>query len=177
MRCSNFGTMACALIYLALSAVATQAHASSYIGIDGSSVTVDNTVDDDVNPLGLRFRLGTRLGDLFDVEAHFGGAVDGETEAFEEFGTAYVGVYLKGYLPVGRRSALFALGGGSAVELIQTVRGGEFSDNRTGFSYGFGLETQLSSHLDLSADFMQYSLNDDEFSGVSAVNLGLKWYF
>lgn len=176
MRCLTIKSSVWVLCLL-ISGIWTQAHASSYIGIDGSSVTVDNTVDDDINPRGLRFRLGTRIDRMFDIEAHFGGAVDDTTTAFEEFGASYAGVYLKGYLPVGKRSALFALVGGSAVEITQTVGGGEFSDDRKGFSYGFGLETQLSTHLDLSADFMRYSLDDDEFSGVSAINLGLKWYF
>lgn len=177
MRCLTFKSLACAALCLLLSGFWGLAHASSYIGIDGSSVTVENTVDNDVNPRGLRFRLGTRIERNFDIEAHFGGAVDDSTTAFDEFGASYAGVYLKGYLPVGSRSALFALAGGAAVELTQTVGRGEFSDDRSGFSYGFGLETQLSSYLDLSADFMRYSLDDDEFSGVTAMNLGLKWYF
>lgn len=177
MRCLTTKSMACTVFCLLLSGFWAHAHASSYIGIDGSSVTVDNTVDNDVNPRGLRFRLGTRIDTMFDIEAHFGGAVDDTTTAFDELSATYAGLYLKGYLPVGKRSALFALAGGAAVELTQTVGGGEFSDDRSGFSYGFGLETQLSSYLDLSADFMRYSLDDDEFSGVSAVNLGLKLYF
>lgn len=155
----------------------SMAHASGYVGIDGSSVTVDNTVDDDINPRGLRLRLGVRVSETFDLEAHFGGGTDDTTRAFDEFSAVYMGLYLKGYLPIGQRSALFAMAGGSAVELTQTLGRGEFTDDRSGFSYGFGLETQLSSHLDLSADYMRYTLDDDEFSEVSAVSLGLKWYF
>ena len=177
MRRSYYSLMVWLLVCLMFAAFSMQARASSYIGIDGSSVTVENTVDDDVNPRGLRLRLGTRLDSFFDIEVHAGGAVDNSTLAFEELGVTYIGLYAKGYLPVGERSALFALVGGASVELTQSVGRGEFSDDRSGLSYGFGLETQLSHYLDLSADFMRYSLNDDEFSEVSAVNLGLKWYF
>lgn len=152
-------------------------YASGYLAIDGSSVTVTNSVDDDVNPRGLRLRLGMRISEVFDLEAHFGGGTDDTTQAFDEFSASYVGFYLKGYHPIGRRSALFALAGGAAVELTQNIGGSEFADDRGSFSYGFGLETQLSRAVDLSADYMRYILNDDEFSEVSAVNLGLKWYF
>ena len=178
MRCSNFRLMACAVFCLTLSVYGSQAHASGYyVGLDGSAVSVDNTVDSDVDPRGIRFRLGTNVSRFFDLEAQFGGAIDNETRAFSEFSAAYAGFYLKGYLPLGRRSSLFALAGGAAVELTQTIGRGRFSDDRGSFSYGFGLETRLSRNFDISADFMQYSLDDDEFSGVSAINLGLKYYF
>ncbi|MFK7997598.1 MAG: porin family protein [Granulosicoccus sp.] len=166
-----------ALLSVAFLALSTVAHASSYLAIDGSSVTINNSVENDLNPRGLRLRLGVRVSETFDLEAHFGGGTDQATQAFDEFSAAYMGVYLKGYVPIGQRSALFAMAGGASVELTQTVRGGRFSDDRAGFSYGFGLETQLSHSLDLSADYMRYTLDDDEFSEASAVNLGLKWYF
>ena len=157
--------------------VSTVAQASNYVGLDGTSLTVDNTVDDDVNPIGARLRLGQRVNEFFDLELQLGGGLDESTQGFDELRAAFAGLYLKGYLPLGRRSALFALAGASTVELTQTIGRGRFSDNRSGFSFGFGLETQLTRRLDLSADFMRYSLDDDEFSEVDAVNLGLKLYF
>ena len=151
--------------------------AGSYIGLDGSAIDVDTGADDEIRPLGARLRLGTRLARNFDLEAQFGGGTDNDVDLFDRFSAAYIGVYLKGYLPIGRYSALFGLAGASAVELTQRINNSEFRDDRAGFSFGFGLETQLSSRFDLSADFMRYSLDDDEFSEVSAVNLGLKYYF
>ncbi len=153
------------------------ANANGYIGIDGSSINVNSSVEDEINPRGLRLRMGVRVADLLDLEAHIGGGSDEKTAAFDEFSAGYFGLYLKGYLPVGQRSALFAMAGGASVELTQTIGRGEFSDDRGGFSYGFGLETQLSEYWDLSADYIRYTLDDDRFSEVSAVNLGLKWYF
>ena len=169
--------MALAAACLTWASVSTVAQASTYVGLDGTSLTVDNSVDDDVNPLGARLRLGARLNEYFDLEAQLGGGIDGDPQGFDELSAAFAGFFLKGYLPVGRRSALFALAGGSTVELTQTIGRGKFSDNRSGFAFGFGLETQLTRRLDLSADFMRYTLNDDEFSEVSAINLGLKWYY
>ncbi|MFK8083709.1 MAG: porin family protein [Granulosicoccus sp.] len=177
MTLAQFRIYYAAFIVCALSGLSAAAHANGYLGIDGSSLTVTNSVEDDLNPRGLRLRLGVRVSETFDIEAHFGGGSDDTTQAFEEFSTGFAGVYLKGYLPVGQRSALFALVGGASVEFTQTIRGSRFSDDRSGFSYGFGLETQLSPALDLSADYVRYTLDDDDFSEVSAVNLGLKWYF
>jgi len=172
----NYRIFLATITAMALSNI-TAAQASNYLAIDASSVTVTNTGEDDINPRGFRARLGVRVSEVFDLEAHFGSATDDETEAYDELNATYMGLYLKGYLPVGQRSALFALAGGASVELTQTLADGKFSDDRSGFSYGFGLETELSRALDLSADYTRYSLDDDNFSDVSAVNIGLKWYF
>lgn len=166
-----------ALTCLTLMLSATSASASSYIGLDRSSVAFDHSDQTDISATGMRVRLGLRVSDGFDLEAHIGGGANSSTQAFDEIRASYMGLYLKGYLPVGHRSALFALVGGAGVDFEQTIGPGKFNDDRAGFSYGFGLETQLSERLDLSADFMRYSLDDDEFSEVSAFNIGLKLYF
>ena len=157
--------------------VASAAYGTGYIALDGSSLSVSSTEEEDANPRGLRLRLGTRISEGFDLELHFGGGSDDTTQAYDELGIGYLGGYLKGYLPIGQRSALFALVGGAAVEFTQQLPSGSFSDERMGFSYGIGLETQVSRWLDLSADVVRYTLSEDDFSEVSAVNLGLKLYF
>lgn len=166
--------LAATILALGLSA---SAHASGYIGLDGTSLALDTELNEELNPRGVRLRLGMRLDDLFDVEVHLGGATDLHTTAFDQFSTGYAGAFLKAYLPVGQRSALFALAGASGVEITQRINGRDFSDSRTGFSYGIGLETQLSEALDLSADYVRYLGGDGEFSEISAVSLGVKWYF
>lgn len=154
------------------------ASADGYIGLDGTSISVNSAGNGELNPIGVRLRLGTRISQIFDIEAQFGGGTDNEVVAtFDELGASYMGFYLKGYLPLGKYSAAYAMAGGAALELTQKIGQGKFSDERTGFSYGVGLETQLSRRMDLSADFMRYTIDDNEFSTVSAINLGLKWYF
>lgn len=171
----SFGKfVAAVLLSLALS---MSAQASGYIGVDGTSLALDNQLDKDLNPRGMRLRLGMRLDDVFDAEFHLGGGSDRHTEAFDDFSTSYMGGFLKAYLPVGRRSALFGLAGVSGVEISQTINGSEFSDSRSGFSYGFGLETELSKRLDLSADYVRYVGDEGEFSDISAFSFGVKWYF
>ncbi len=156
---------------------ATSASASSYITIDGTSVTVQDNLDGELNPMGLRFRLGMPIADNLDIEGHFGFGADTRDSAYDNFGTTYAGAYLKGYVPIGFNSAFYALGGYSAVTLTQEVNGSEFSDERYGFSYGAGLETKISRRADLTADYMRYVRDEGLFSDISAVSLGIKFYF
>jgi opacity protein-like surface antigen len=153
------------------------ASGGGYIGLDGSSLAIENSLDNDLNPRGMRLRLGMPIAPMIDVELHVGGGSDSETKAADKFTAMYVGAFLKGYLPIGQRSALFALAGFTGVDLSQRINGQEFSDARSGFSYGFGLETEISQRLDLSADYVSYVRDDGPFAEVSAVNLGIKFYF
>ena len=156
---------------------ANTVQASSYIGLDWTSFDVENTIDDDLTPKGARLRLGFRFSDVFDIEAHLGSTDDNDSLVYDEFRLAFAGIYLKGYLPFGQRSALYAMGGMASTMYEQTINGRELSDSEADFSFGFGLETQLTHYLDLSADYMNYTSDIGGFSEVSAVNVGLKWYF
>ncbi len=153
------------------------AFADGYFAIEGSSVSVKNNIDEELNPLGVRFRIGSRLSDTFDIEAHAGYSADRNNAAYDVLGTAYVGAFLKGYVPVGFNSALFAMAGVTSVELKQQVNDQIFRDQRVGFSYGFGLETQLTETADLTADFVTYIDDEGLFDDISAVSIGIKLYF
>jgi len=166
------------LLSLVLSAGVCQlTQAGGYIGLDGSSLNIENSLDDELNPGGLRLRLGMPIAPLVDIELHLGGGHESRTTAADSFSAVYTGAFLKGYLPVGRRSAFYALAGVSAVDYTQTFDGRDFSDERSGFSYGFGLETEISRRMDLSADYVRYVRDDGPFSELSSVNLGIKLYF
>jgi len=142
------------------------ASANSYIGLDGASVNVENELDD-----------GIQLNEFLDFETHLGGGIDRQTDSFDTFSATYAGAYLKAYLPVGRRTSVFGLAGVSGVRFSQRLDGRSFNASQSGFSYGFGLETRISRRLDLSADFLRYTNEGAEFSELSAVSLGIKWYF
>lgn len=167
------------LLSLTLIIASGIAQASGYVAIEGSagSLDVDPSTTNDIEPGGLRIRLGTRIDDTFDMEMHFGFMRDNNTDSFDHLDASFAGVYLKGYLPVGYNSALFALGGMTVLELGQDVSGQRFTDSRGGFSYGFGLETQLSENTDLTADYMRYIADDGLFDHFSAVSFGIKLYF
>jgi len=149
----------------------------AYVGIDASSISVQNDTNQQINPRGVRLRLGMRVSRAFDLEAHFGTGRDSTVASFDSLGTSYFAGYLKGYLPVGERSALYGMAGWSALEFSQRIDNQQFVDDRGGLSFGFGLETQLSERLDLSADYITYALDDGPFTDLSAVNIGLKYYF
>lgn len=167
-----------ALITAVFAMLATShASASSYITIEGTSVTVQDNLDGELNPMGLRFRLGMPIAENLDLEGHFGFGGDDRDSAYDEFSTSYMGAYLKGYVPIGFNSAFYALGGFSGVSLSQTVNNNEFTDERYGFSYGAGFETKISERVDLTADYMRYVRDEDLFKDISAVSFGVKFYF
>jgi len=165
--------------------------AETYFAIDGSRLTLVDETDDEVNSAGLRFRLGTQIGTYIDVETHIGFSFT-ENRRFddddddENTNTAYISGFLKGYLPLGRRSAIFGLVGltGAAQGDRFGRRSGfrddfsdDFGDSSFGFSWGFGAETRISKRIDLTADFVSYIRNDSLFDEISAFNIGLKLYF
>ena len=152
-------------------------NANGYVGLDGASIGVENQLNDELNPHGMRLRLGMRLSDLLDFELHLGGGTDNATAVFNSFSAAYLGAYLKGYLPLGQRSAAFALAGVSGISYSQEIDDRYFTDTQSGLSFGFGLETQLTDRLDLSADYMLYSNDGSQFSELSAMSFGIKYYF
>ena len=162
---------------LLLTVVTGFAQANEYIAIEGTAGTLENPNNTEIDPSGIRFRLGTRVDDTFDLEVQFGFLGDSTTDNFDKLSASFAGAYLKGYLPVGYNSALFALGGFTAVELTQKVNDQKFSDSRSGFSYGFGLETKLTENADLTADYMRYIAEDGLFEHFSAVSFGIKLYF
>ena len=54
----------------------------------------------------------------------------------------------------------------------------ELVDRQFGLSYGVGVETPLSSNIDLSADFMRDSQGEEgEFDEISSINYGVEIYF
>lgn len=179
MRKYTTGAACALLVYLSAFSVSGVAKADSFIAIEGSSLTLSDQTDNSHNlkPAGLRLRLGSAVSNLIDVEGHFGFSFEDDTESGEELQTNYYGIYVKGYLPVGAHSALFALAGMSTVNLKQTIGNRELDDSRSGASYGFGMETRLTEHADLTADYMSYIRDEGRFEEVSSFNFGIKLYF
>ncbi|MBX2826273.1 MAG: porin family protein [Gammaproteobacteria bacterium] len=168
-----------AATFLTFSAAAS---ADGYFAIEGSAMSLVSGADsggseNEVSPGGLRMRLGTPISELLDLEGHLGFSFDDENDQFDEISASYYGAYLKAYLPVGYSSALFALGGLTSVNIDQSIGSSRFSDDRTGVSYGFGLETQLTENADLTADYMSYLRDEGLFEEITSFNFGLKLYF
>ncbi len=170
-----------ALLVAAFLTFSTTAAANGFLAIEGSAITLVNGNEsgrsDELTPGGLRFRLGTPIGRLLDLEGHLGFSFDDDNDKFDDISATYYGAYLKAYLPIGHSSALFALSGLTNVNLDQSVGTSELSDNRVGVSFGFGLETQLTENADLTADYMSYLRDEGLFEEISSFNFGIKLYF
>lgn len=156
---------------------AQPALAETYFSIDGSRFTLQTDGDDDLTPGGMRFRIGTQVSTFMDVEGHLGFSFTDESDVYDELTATYFSGFLKGYVPLGEQSALFGLAGWTALSLTQEIGRGEFSEDRSGFSWGFGMETQLTSNADLTADYVNYISDDGLFENISSVNIGIKLYF
>lgn len=171
------------LTILLLSAIPTASYADVYMAVEGTVFRIDDSdapaagEDTEFNPLGVRLRAGLRLSELFDVEAQVSFSSDDEDERLDRLDVRTAGAHLKAYLPVGRRSAAFALAGYSVVDYEQHVAGRLIGNSQSGLSWGVGLETELADNVDLTADYMNYVQRDGLFDQVSSVNAGLKFYF
>ncbi len=171
IRLLCMGSVLAALVF------SMNAHASSYITLEGTSIAFNENSDNQHNPWGMRVRLGVPMAPLMDLEGHLGFSTDGSEQSEDGISTSFGGIYLKGYLPLGFHSALYALGGFGSHSITQTIDGKDFSDRRVGVSYGVGLETRLSERADLTADYVRYVRNEGAFDDVSAFSFGVKFYF
>ncbi len=207
----GFGSLVVSLIigWLSVGAasagVVSKGHANlphaAFIALDGAVFSVGSThgdgesYSDEDSRAGMRLRLGASLSPFVDLEGQLGFSFNDEDEAdHAELGV--YGVYLKGYLPIGPYSSLYASGGMTVIDINSTVpeanaqslshspthspthsESGSTGRSYGSFSYGFGLETRLTDYLDLTADYMSYLSETDSRAGVSAVTFGLKLYF
>ncbi len=165
------------MLVASASSQASDAQAGPYLGIDGSAFSLDGSSDDDLDPRGVRLRLGLPISRVFDVEAHFGFGTEDDIAAFDEIDVVFSSVFLKAHAPLGARTTAYAMAGLTALELTETIGRREFTDEDAGISFGFGLETVLSRRVDLSADYVFYSQDVGIFEDLSAISLGLKLYF
>ena len=176
--------LGCALLMIS----STSLLAETYFAIDGSRLTLAGETEDEINAGGLRFRIGTQLNTYVDIETHLGFSFteNRDFEEDDELNAAYISGFLKGYLPIGRRSAIFGIVGLTGASMSDGFGrrngfAGDFRDDSRdgsfGFSWGFGAETRLSKRIDLTGDFVSYIRNDEQFEEISSFNVGLKLYF
>lgn len=146
-------------------------------GIDLSRVTLDSDTDPELNPGGIRFRLGYQVSTYVDVVGHLGFSFTESTESFDDIGLGYFSGFLKGYLPIGGNHAFYGLLGWTAASLSQDVRRGSFREDRAGFSWGAGAEVQVADRIFLNADFVSYIQSDGLFEDISAISIGLTFVY
>lgn len=173
---------------VALAAPAQANHTGSYFSIEGTVLSLDDNSSgqsSDSTPTGVRIKFGTRISRYFDVEGQFGGASENSNSGrgfqsssrFDSVGAVFGGVYIKGHIPIGFGTTLFGLGGIGSVGIAEGFDNREFDDLFTGFSFGGGIETQISDRIDLTADFISYGQEEGDFDNIISLNFGVKLYF
>lgn len=134
-----------------------------YLGGDAMFWELDNKYGSDRDSVGLRLRGGAQFNEYLGVEAHLGtGGSDGRAEL-----DYLAGIYGKGILPVTDLFRFYGLAGFTKVDL-------DF-DSDSDFSYGAGLEFDLTPQLSLGADYMRY-LDESDYN-FDAASVGLRYRF
>ena len=156
--------------------------AESAFSIDVSRITIDNDIDPEVNPVGLRGRLSTQVHRYFDVSGHAGFSFSESLAGFDDLVLTYASAFIKGVVPVGKRSAIYGLAGFTVASFTEdfgrrSSSSRFFREDRSGFSWGFGAETRIAENIDVTADFVSYLQRDGLFEEISAISIGLKFYY
>lgn len=166
------------VLTLALPLSAGAADYFGYIGIDGALMSLEEPIGETIEPASLRLRLGGRIAPQLDLEGHFAFTIDSDEKYGAQWSTSIAAAFLKGYLPLGRYSSLYGLGGFSSITVVETVnRVDYYDDDIWGLAYGIGFETVLSERVDLSLDWVQYLHDDEVYDGLSALSFGFKIYY
>lgn len=162
------------ILALLISFTATaQEEPHAYWSLGGSLLTFDDGFDS-INPKQLFGRLG------YDFNANVGIGFEGGFSLIEDdlngidYDVSTTFFYLRGGMPVGSDSKLYAMIGPTNVELTGSAGGLSISadDNDIGIGFGFEKNQGASSFF---VDYIKY--NDDEGVDVYAINLGISRRF
>ena len=145
----------------------------AYAMVGGGLLTFDDGVDE-IEPKQLLGRIGYNFNNYIGVGFEGGFSLI-EDELFGvDFDVTTTFFYVRGSIPVGGKSSVYALIGPTNVDLTGSVDGFSITgdDNDTGT--GFGFETQLET-LSFSVDYITYF--DDDGVDVNSINFSLGSYF
>ena len=160
-------------LLISFAATAQEEKPKAYWSLGGSLLTFDDGVDS-IKPIQVFGRLG------YDFNAYIGVGIEGGFSLIDDeiagvdFDVTTIFLYLKGSIPIGESSKLYALVGPTNVELTGSLGGFSISadDNDTGI--GIGYEKSMDSYSIL-VDYIIY--NDNSGVDVSAINLGFVKHF
>lgn len=163
------------VVLFSLTSTITQAAPlTNYVSVGGGALTFDDSVDV-VNPTQVYARIG------HNFTPHFGVGVEANTSLVEDslYGLDYSVtasfLYLKGSLPIGSNSKLYAVAGPTYVELTGSLGGISVSTDDNDVGFGVGYEYSFNKRHGVSADYTQYY--DDGGVKVYSVNIGYVAYF
>ena len=162
------------ILTLMLSFGATaDSHEKWYLGLGGAVVNFDDGVDS-VTPLNAYLRLG------WDFSRYVGIGIEGGTSLIKDdfagvnFAVNTGLVYVRGIVPVGNKSKIYALVGPARVELKGTQGNSVARVDDDDTAWGIGFETALESYS-FNINYIKYY--DNLGVDVGAINFGLVGYF
>ena len=156
----------------ALSSPLVLALEKPYVGIDYQVGTFEFS-NTDVNPETVRLRLGSEIKSYLGLEAHAG--FSSQSDALTAPGVkydieveSYYALFLRPQLSLGEHASLFALAGGSYLDVSANSNNPAFPSSdgfQHSFAYGAGVDFNVYNGVRIGADFIQYN---DDYSAVSA---------
>ena len=164
------------LTFILLLSVSAQLRAAegAYGAFGAGILTFDAGGSEDVEPTQLVGRLGYNFNDYVGIGFEGGFSLI-EDEIFGvDFDVTTTFIYLRGSLPLGERSSVYALIGPSNVELTGSAGGLSISGDDDDTGVGFGFETELDT-VSFFIDYITYF--DDDDVEVTSINLGVVSYF
>jgi opacity protein-like surface antigen len=165
--------LGCALVALSANAMAARDNAGkAYVGVGYTALTISpegDAPDFDLGVLGVRG--GYYFHNYFSVEGRLGFGVADDTKTIDDIPPFdltvdqdyNIGVYAVGHLPLSDRFKLYGLVGFTKAEVTLSVPGESISSDDSDFSYGAGLEFDMTKNWSLAAEYTAY-FSDAEVS-------------
>ncbi len=132
---------------------------------------------EEIEPVGVRLRIGGAIEDFLDAELH-GALARDDGGRDERLDLGLIGAYLKLKLPVGDYISLTALGGVTGVRFERSVDDRVLAeDDRSSLSYGAGIELALGQRTDIVASWTRYLVEDGDDPALDALGAGIRIAF
>ena len=149
-----------------------------YVGLSIGQLRYNEDGLDTITPAVAAATLGARLSPNVAIEGRIGGGL-GRTDTNSygvEVRSLYAG-YIKGILPLSPVFSIYGLGGVAAVNLKRDFGDAETHDS--GFSYGIGMDFNLSRSASLSVEYTRLATGKNQgFDyNVDMASVGVAWRF
>ena len=155
----------------ALSSPLVLAVEKPYLGIDYQVGTYDIS-SKQVNPEAIRLRGGTELNPYLAVEAQVGAGT--QSDLYVKSGVGYdikvesfYSLFVRPQLSINDIASAYALLGGTYIDVSSSSHNPLFASDKgfkKTFSYGIGVDFNISNNVRLNADYIQYI---DNYSALS----------
>ena len=155
----------------ALSSPLVLAVEKPYLGIDYQLGTYD-TGKKEVNPEAFRLRGGTELNPYLAVEAQAGLGTQSDVYAasgvnFDIKVESFYSLFVRPQISINDIASVYGLVGGTYIDVSSSSNNAGFPSDKgfeKSFSYGAGVDFNISKNVRLNADYIQYM---DSYSTIS----------